>query len=95
MRLLLGYLFQPWKLTNVWMNLTPTEEDILVHLFLRGDDSAANIAEEKDRHRVSVSQRASDLEEKGLVVNKGNGVFQLTNAGLTAARNIMAEDNGS
>jgi len=81
------------KLTNVWMNLTPTERDILEHLLLRGDDRAVNIAEHTGRHRVSVSQRASDLEDKGLLINKGNGVYRLTNAGLTAARNVR--DNRS
>jgi len=73
------------------MNLTPTERDILVHLLLRGDDRAVNIAEETGRHRVSISQRASDLEEKGLLRNKGNGVYSLTLAGLTAARDILGD----
>lgn len=75
------------------MNLTPTERDILVHLFLRGDDTAANIAEKKGRHRVSVSQRASELEEKGLLRNKGHGVYQLTTPGMTMARIILDESS--
>ena len=73
------------------MNLTPTERDILVHLLLRGDDRAVNIAEHEDRHRVSVSQRAADLEDKGLIRNKGNGVYALTRDGVTVARDILAD----
>lgn len=73
------------------MRLTPTEEDVIRHLFLRGDDRAVNIAEETGRHRVSVSQRAADLEQKGLLRNKGNGVYTLTNAGLTRARNELGD----
>ena len=70
------------------MQLTPVERDILSHLLLNGDDMAANIAEEYDRHRGSVTRSFSSLSEMELVRNKGNGVYELTNAGVRVAQNI-------
>jgi predicted transcriptional regulator len=73
------------------MNLTPTEREILVHLLVHGGNSAVNIADDIDRHAVSVRRSGKDLAEKGLVRHKGNNVFGLTSEGLVIARDIQSE----
>jgi len=69
------------------MNLSPVERDILVDLLYNGDDSPRNIHRRTGRSREAVSRRCGSLVEKGLVVDKGGGVYKLTNAGILAAQN--------
>lgn len=64
------------------MNLSPVERAILEHLRDSGDDVPANIADEKGFHMKSVSRSVSDLEDRGLVENKGRGVYRSTQDGF-------------
>jgi Mn-dependent DtxR family transcriptional regulator len=73
------------------MDLSPTQEGIIRHLFLRGDDVPANIGEAEDFHRNSISRACSELSEAGLIESKGHGVWTLTNAGERAARRLLNE----
>jgi Mn-dependent DtxR family transcriptional regulator len=68
------------------MDTTPTEMDILHHLQRHGDNVPANIAEDIDRHAKYVTTKMRDLEERGLVENKGRGVYALSPDGRELAR---------
>jgi DNA-binding IclR family transcriptional regulator len=70
------------------MPFTESEEAVLRHLYNRGDDIPANIAEHTGYHRKSASRTLSGLENDGFVENKGNGVYRLTATGLSAAREL-------
>ena len=74
------------------MKLTPTERELLVYLLVRGPDIPPNISEDIDRHGYSVRRSGGDLEEDGLVRNKGRNVFALTDDGVMVARDLL--DNG-
>lgn len=74
------------------MNLTPTEREIMIHLLEHGGNSAVNIAEDIDRHAVSVRRSGKNLAEEGLLVHKGNNVFGLTREGLVVARDIRRDN---
>jgi len=74
------------------MSLPPTQEAILKHLYQNGDNIAANIADDTGFHRNSLSRTFPDLVEKGLVRDKGRGVYELTKSGRSAARELLNED---
>jgi len=82
---------------RVTMRLTPVERRILVHLLLEGDDRPANIGDDdpdSDRpHTASVSRSLPNLVDKGLVREKGNAVYHLTNDGVLVARNLVRDKN--
>ncbi len=71
------------------MEYTPTQQAILVDLLVWGDDKADNIGSRTGYHRNSVSRSAADLVESGHILNKGGGVYQLTDSGLSAARGLV------
>lgn len=68
--------------------LSPVARDALVDLLIHGDNVPSNIAANTDRHPKSVSKRLSDLEDDGLVENKGSGVYALTLEGIAIARRL-------
>ena len=71
--------------------LTPVEIDVLTDLLKNGDNIPANIADNTGRHSKSVSKRLPDLEEEGLIRNKGRGVYTLTSTGLQQSRALTGE----
>lgn len=71
------------------MNLTPLQRDIITHIHQHGHDIPANIGDSADAHRNSVTRAIRDLEERGLVENKGRGVYKLTEPGREAARDLI------
>lgn len=70
-------------------SLTPTERDVLLDLRRRpdgnGDNIQSNIMENTDRTMKSVGSALESLENRGLVVDKGRGVYRLTEEGETLA----------
>lgn len=68
--------------------LSPVEIEVLRDLLVNGDNVPANTAENVDRHAKSASRSLSNLEEDGLVENKGRGVWTLTPEGVEAARSL-------
>lgn len=70
------------------MDISPVERSILVHLHNAGDDLVANIADAREHHPSSVSRSASNLAGRGLVENKGRGVYRLTEDGEEIARRL-------
>ena len=71
------------------MSLTPVERAVLVDLLVYGDDRAGNIADRCDLHRNSITNRAPDMYEKGLIQNKGKGVYRLTDKGRERAIGLI------
>jgi Mn-dependent DtxR family transcriptional regulator len=69
-------------------DLTRTEENILKHLLLYGDNVPSNVAEDIDASRSYVNDLLSGLSEKGLVIHKGNGVYKLSGTGISVAVEI-------
>jgi Mn-dependent DtxR family transcriptional regulator len=69
--------------------LSSVEMDVLASLLIAGDNTPSNIADDTDRHKTSVSDRLSDLQAKGLVENKGRGVWTLTISGANLARTVI------
>lgn len=74
------------------MSLTDSEEAVLQHLYRHGDDVPANIADATGYHQKSVSRTLSGLEDDELVHNKGRGVYELTPAGTSAARELVSSE---
>lgn len=68
--------------------------DALVDLLVNGDDTPKNIAERTQRHRKSVAEKLTDLEDDGFVENKGGGVRKLTTDGVRMAQALYRERNG-
>jgi DNA-binding MarR family transcriptional regulator len=65
-------------------DLSDAEKDVLLCLSEKGDNIPANIADETGLHSKSVSRILSGsegLESKGLIENKGRGVWTLTEEG--------------
>jgi DNA-binding MarR family transcriptional regulator len=73
--------------------VTPTEKEVLLALQERGDDVPANIAEHIDRHAKYVTRKLADMEGKGIIENKGRGVYSLTPDGRELARKIRSESD--
>ena len=68
---------------NVMLLQLPTDQMILEEL-QDGRNLGANIAEDIDRHRKTVTKRLNQLEDYGLVDNIGRGVYELTLQGEIA-----------
>lgn len=73
------------------MDLTPSQKDILIDLQQNGDNTPGNIADNIDVTRHYVSQVMPDLEDKGLVRNKGRGVWTLTEQGEDLVENELLD----
>ena len=71
------------------MSYSPTEQAILVDLLIFDDDKSENIANRTGFHRNSVSRSAKSLVEEDHVVNKGGGVYRLTEKGRQAAAGLV------
>lgn len=69
----------------------PTDRMILEHL-QEGRNLGANIADDIDRHKKTVTKRLNQMEDYGLVTDIGNGVYELTPAGEIALANIDEYD---
>jgi len=67
---------------------SPVARAVLVDLLLNGDNTPKNLADNTGKHQKSISNKMADLEEEGLVLNKGGGVYTLTIEGMQAARAI-------
>jgi len=66
------------------MDLTPTEQDVLMslsHEHGQGCNIAANLADETGRSPRAVGRALSSLHDRGLIASKGRGVYRLTNRG--------------
>ena len=74
---------------------SPVEMDVLIDLLIHGDNVPANIADNTGRHSKSISRRLPDLEDRGLVKNKGRGVYTLTPEGIDMARTLRDQRNPS
>ncbi len=70
----------------------PTDEMILRELH-DGRNLGANIAEEIDRHKKTVTKRLNQLEDYDLVRNIGRGVYEITERGRVAYDNIDSYDD--
>lgn len=71
--------------------LTSVSRDALADLLIHGDNTPKNIADNTGRHRKNISERLIDLEEEGFVINKGGGVYTLTQEGLVMARAVVRD----
>lgn len=71
--------------------VTPTEKEILLCLQEFGDNLPANIADRTDRHTKYVTRLCVEMENKGLLENKGRGVYRLTPDGRQLARECRAD----
>jgi predicted transcriptional regulator len=69
----------------------PTDQLILEEL-QDGRNLGANIAEEIDRHRKTVTKRLNQLEDYELVENIGRGVYEITLRGEIALEHIDEYD---
>ncbi|WP_210424906.1 phage repressor protein [Halorussus halobius] len=69
----------------------PTDQMILEEL-QDGRNLGANIAEDIDRHRKTVTKRLNQLEDYELVRNVGRGVYEITLRGEIALANIDEYD---
>lgn len=73
------------------MSPTPTEMEILRDLQQNGDNVPANVADNIDRHAKYVIVKLSDLADRGLVLNKGRGVYTLSPDGREYVRQAGVE----
>lgn len=73
------------------MNVTGAQQDILIHLHQKGDNIPANIADDTGHHRNSITRAVRPLESEGYVVNKGRGVYRLTEKGREKAIDLLSD----
>ena len=78
-------------MTDLEEMTTQVERELLVALLVGGADLPSNLSDITSRHVQSVQERLRNLEDEGLVWNKGNGVYELTEEGTTTARAIRQE----
>lgn len=71
------------------MGFSPVEQAILIDLLIFSDDKADNIANRTGYHRNSISRSAKNLLETDHIVNKGGGVYRLTEKGRNAATGLV------
>jgi predicted transcriptional regulator len=71
------------------MDLTPSGQAIVVDLLIQGDDSPKNIARRTKFTREAITRKLKDLQDQEMVVNKGGGVYRLTESGAEAARGLL------
>jgi len=69
--------------------LTETEIEVLEHLLLDGANGSSAIGSAIGRHPNSVSRSLRNLNERGLVVDKGGHVWTLSDAGLHKIRIVL------
>jgi Mn-dependent DtxR family transcriptional regulator len=69
--------------------MNETERRTLVDLIENGDNIPKNIANNVDRHVGSIRRAVAKLEEKGLIKNKGGGVYTLTERGREATSSLV------
>jgi len=69
--------------------MTPVESEALISLLLRGDLLPVEIADDHGRHPSSVSRSLRKLKQRGLVADKGRGVYELTAPGVGEARRVL------
>jgi DNA-binding IclR family transcriptional regulator len=67
-------------------DLTALESEILDYLLLDGANGPAGIADALDRPPESISRSLKNLRVDGWIMDKGGGVWTLSNAGLHLAR---------
>ncbi|WP_217642031.1 hypothetical protein [Halostagnicola kamekurae] len=72
----------------------PTDRLILEEL-QGGRNLGANIADEIDRHKKTVTKRLNQLEDYDLVRNIGRGVYEITSRGEIALDHIDQYDRES
>ncbi|WP_157231409.1 hypothetical protein [Halostagnicola larsenii] len=72
----------------------PTDRLILEEL-QDGRNLGANIADEIDRHKKTVTKRLNQLEDYDLVRNIGRGVYEITSRGEIALDHIDQYDRES
>jgi len=78
------------------MNLTPTEREVLVSLSREhgdGDNIQTNLADSTGRSSRSVSRAVERLLDRGLVRNKGRGVYRLSEEGREVADRLDRLDD--
>lgn len=71
------------------MRESTVERSILVDLLIFGHDKAGNIGSRTGHPPASISRSFGPLEEEELIVNKGDGVYRLTESGKIMAQNII------
>jgi Mn-dependent DtxR family transcriptional regulator len=71
------------------MRESSVERSILVDILIFGDDKAGNISSRTGHPSASVSRSMGPLEDDGLLVDKGGGVYRLTESGRDMAQNII------
>ncbi|GAB7020956.1 hypothetical protein [Halostagnicola bangensis] len=72
----------------------PTDRLILEEL-QDGRNLGANIADEIDRHKKTVTKRLNQLEDYNIVRNIGRGVYEITPRGEIALAHIDEYDRDS
>lgn len=75
------------------MGVTPTELEILRDIQIHGDNVPTNIAENIDAASKYVNRKLADLEDRGLVRNKGRGVWTLSPDGRKLVRSEFSEES--
>ena len=79
-------------------DLTPTARDVLLDLRPRlsggnGDNIQSNIIDNTGRSTKAVSTALEYLEDRGLVTDKGRGVYRLTDRGRDLADQLSELDD--
>lgn len=73
------------------MALTELQESILIDLNIHGTDKPGNIGNRIGSPRSSVSRVFPELVENGYVINKGSGVYRLTDSGLDKSQSLLRD----
>jgi predicted transcriptional regulator len=71
------------------MRESKVERSILVDLLVFGDNKAGNIASRTSHPAASISRSTGPLEEDSLIVDKGDGVYRLTESGQQMAQHLI------
>lgn len=71
------------------MDLTPLQRSILADMAIYGADKAENIGARTGYHRNTVSARLNELENHGMLSERGGGVYELTDSGRSAGRELL------
>lgn len=74
-------------------NFTPSEKEVMLHIRDNGDNVPYNIAEDVERHNKTVQRKCRELTEQGILRNKGQGVYTLTEKGEEVVEKLMDLDN--
>jgi len=71
------------------VELTETEERILIYLHVRGPHSPSGIADDLGIHPKTASRSLSRLEGLDLVRSRGHGVWSATIEGIRVSRELI------